>query len=459
MKKIFPLLLAGSLMLFSNSCKKESSRGCTDPAATNYNMNAEVDDSSCIYSCTLGTAQITHAYCGYENGTIKVSMSHATAPISYHWSGTLPNSDSVGGLSVGTYQVTATDVHGCSVSASYVINSVKQVVTVGASIDVATTWDSCYIYYVPSTFPGLNATLTIKAGTIVKFGAQKGMLVNAASGRLIVNGSSAAPVIFTSAKDDSYGGDTNGDGNATSAQKGDWQFITLGTSSNNSLDYCKILYAGYGTANLERALNMGDGADNSFTNSVIAHTAGGTNQTFAALDMSACPQSSVATGNTFFDNGHPVIIGISTDFDDSNVFHNPDNSGETNAANGIFVDCMHAQDQATNMTWSATEVAFVLGGWSGNSWSFDAGKILTLGSDVVIKFARYTTPGFSILLPSGDTQIGNHDGSGVQFTSYGDDSVKGDTNGDGSSTPELWGGISYPGINWYAWSNIYYAEH
>lgn len=334
----------------------------------------------------------------------------------------------------------------------------KQIVEVGSSITVATTWDSCHIYHC-SNFLGISAMLTIEAGTVVKFDAQKGMLVNAGSGTLAVNGSAANPIIFTSSKDDSYGGDTNGDGSATSPQKGDWQFITFGTSSGNSINYCKMLYAGYGTTDLERALNMGDGANNSLKNSVIAHTAGGTNQTFAALDMSACPQSSVATGNTFFDNGHPVVIGISTNFDDSNVFHNPANAAQTNAANGIFVDCVHAQDQATVMMWTATEVAFVLGGWSGNSWTFDAGKTLTLGDNVVVKFARYTTPGFSILLPDGDTQIQNHDGTDVQFTSYGDDTVKGDTNGDGSTTPELWGGISYPGINWFAWSNIYYAEH
>ncbi len=335
---------------------------------------------------------------------------------------------------------------------------IKQIVEVGSSITVATTWDSCHIYHC-ANFLGISAMLTIEAGTIVKFDAQKGMVVNAGSGMLAVNGNAAHPVIFTSSKDDAYGGDTNGDGNATAPQKGDWQFISFGSSSNNSLNYCKILYAGYATATYEQALNVGGGENNSITNSVFAHNAGGTDSKFAALNMSWCPQSSVATGNTFFDNGHPVIIGISTDFDDSNVFHNPDNSVETNAANGIFVDCVHAQDQATLMTWSVTEVAFVLGGWSGNSWSFDAGKTLILGNNVVIKFARYTTPGFSILLPDGDVQIQNYDGTDVQFTSYGDDTVKGDTNGDGSTTPELWSGISYPGINWYAWSNIYYAEH
>jgi hypothetical protein len=254
----------------------------------------------------------------------------------------------------------------------------------------------------------------------------------------------------------------NGDGNATSPHKGDWQYITFGTSSGNSVNYCKILYAGSGTTGLEQALNMGDGENNSIKNSIIAHTAGGTNQTFAALNMSACPQSCVAQNNTFFDNGHPVIIGISTDFDDSNVFHNPADATETNASNGIFVDCVDAHDQAPVMTWSETEVAFVLGGWSGNSWAMDIGKVLVLGNNVVLKFATHTpTPGFSLLLPGGEIQLQNHSGPGVVFTSFNDDSEKGDTNGDGPSagTPGYWEGIFTSGPTWFTWGNIHYAAH
>jgi PKD repeat protein len=335
-----------------------------------------------------------------------------------------------------------------------------QLVEVGNSIDVPTTWDPCHIYHC-ANFLGVNAALTIEAGTIVKFDAQKGMLVTS-PGTLTVNGTAVKPVIFTSIKDDFYGGDNNGDGAATVPQKGDWQFITFGTSSGNSLNFCKILYAGSGTVGLEQALNMGDGENNSIKNSVIAHTAGGINQTFAALNMAWCPLSCVAQNNTFFDNGHPVIIGISTNFDNSNVFHNPDNTAQTNAANGIFVDCVHSQDQAPGMTWSETEVAYVLGGWSGNSWAMDVGKVLVLGDNVVLKFATHIpTPGFSLLLPDGEIQLQNHGGPGVVFTSYNDDSEKGDTNGDGPSTGSAgyWEGIFTAGPTWFDWGNIHYAAH
>jgi hypothetical protein len=335
----------------------------------------------------------------------------------------------------------------------------KQIVEVGSSIDVATSWDSCHIYHC-ANFVGVNAALIIEEGTVVKFDALKGINVLGA-GTLTVNGSASHPVIFTSSKDDSYAGDTNGDGSATSPHKGDWQNISFGTSSGSSLNYCKILYAGSGTTDLERALNMGDGANNSITNSVIAHTAGGINQTYAALDMSACPHTCVAKGNTFFDNGHPVIIGIASDFDNSSIFHNPDNVSQTNAANGIFVNCV-AATQAVAMTWSATEVAYVFGGWSGNSWAMATGKILTLGDNVVLKFNTHTpTPGFSLLMPDGVTQLQNYNGTGVAFTSFNDDSRKGDTNGDGASTGTAgyWAGIYTSGPTWYTWTNKYFAAH
>lgn len=303
----------------------------------------------------------------------------------------------------------------------------------------------------------LYATLTIEAGTIIKFDAQAGILASSAA--LIVNGTAAHPVIFTSIKDDSYGGDNNADGSATSPQKGDWHWISFGTSSGNSLNYCKIFYAGSGSADLERALNMGDGANNSLKNSVIAHTAGGTNQSYAALDMAYCPHSCVATGNTFFDNGHPVIIGVASDFDDSNIFHNPANASETNLCNGIFVATVFTT--AADMTWSNTEVAYVFGTYGSNSWYMPTSNKLTLGDNVVVKFnTNISGHGFSLYIPVGTSQLVNYDGPGVAFTSYDDDDFKGDTNGDGFSvgTPGYWSGIETTGPVWQHWANIYYNE-
>ncbi len=89
------------------------------------------------------------------------------------------------------------------------------------------------------------------------------------------------------------------------------------------------------------------------------------------------------------------------------------------------------------------------------------GKRLVLGDNVVIKFNRYITPGFMLLMPDGNTQLQNYNGSGVAFTVYTDDSLKGDTNGDGPSigTSGYWEGLCTTGITWFNWTNIHFAAH
>ena len=104
---------------------------------------------------------------------------------------------------------------------------------------------------------GVTTTVNLPAGTIVKFktigctGANQGgrcaMTVN---GELAVQGTPSDPVIFTSFKDDSSGGDTNNDGSATTPSRTDWYALTLASSGltppaqgGYTFDYAVIKYA------------------------------------------------------------------------------------------------------------------------------------------------------------------------------------------------------------------------
>ena len=90
--------------------------------------------------------------------------------------------------------------------------------------------------------PGV--TLTIEAGSTIKFASSAGFDVN---GTLDIRGTLEEPVVLTSWRDDAAGGDTNGDGNATSPASGNWRGIWLtGVGASARLDYSDVRYADYG---------------------------------------------------------------------------------------------------------------------------------------------------------------------------------------------------------------------
>ena len=83
-------------------------------------------------------------------------------------------------------------------------------------------------------------TVTILAGTVLKFAEGVALRVR---GKLVVEGSLSAPVIFTSIKDDSHGGDTNGDGNGSVAYPGDWGGV-IANGARIEAEYAQFLFGG-----------------------------------------------------------------------------------------------------------------------------------------------------------------------------------------------------------------------
>ena len=84
-----------------------------------------------------------------------------------------------------------------------------------------------------------GATLKIPAGVVLKMGTWCSINV-LKGGRLVVSGTRAAPVVITSSMDDEFGGDTNGDGSASSPQGGDWGSIRI--QGDAEFSYARIRY-------------------------------------------------------------------------------------------------------------------------------------------------------------------------------------------------------------------------
>jgi hypothetical protein len=118
----------------------------------------------------------------------------------------------------------------------------------GGTISSNTTWTRAASPYIlnGSVNVAAGVTLTLEPGTVVKFnGSTRSLNV---SGRLLAEGTADAPILFTSAQDDApeAGGDTNGDGSATTAAPGQWYQIWI-RDGGSSFRYAEIRYGAYGS--------------------------------------------------------------------------------------------------------------------------------------------------------------------------------------------------------------------
>lgn len=114
----------------------------------------------------------------------------------------------------------------------------EEVVTptiVSSDIESDITWkqDGSPYLVTNSILVKKGATLTIEAGVIVKFEDEARLVVN---GSIDAEGTAKYPIYFTSAKDDTLGGDTNNDGDSTTPSKGDWDVVTIASENDPPLD-------------------------------------------------------------------------------------------------------------------------------------------------------------------------------------------------------------------------------
>ncbi len=286
-------------------------------------------------------------------------------------------------------------------------------------------------YLINSVSIPRDSSLTIEPGTIVKVADNRFPFI--VDGTLTIGSGGGEQVVITSIKDDAVGGDTNGDTGATLPNSGDWREIMFNPGSIGNMTNTTIRYGGSSVyqpwtggyfnfpllSNKGGVLTLTNVMLSKSSNNALEQFSGTTtitNSTISDLSRGIINYGgSLTIGNNTFSNlgDYGVSVYAATNFN---------NDGGNNGGRGMYM----AYSVEGNQTWSKDHLPYVV-----SSVSIPSGSSLTIAPGTVVKAAAGTFPfyvGGTLII--GSPSATEH----AIITSITDDTVGGDTNGDGSIT-------------------------
>ena len=345
------------------------------------------------------------------------------------------------------------------------VPNVVNAVVVSSPITTDTTWSpSDNPYIINNTFSvSENATLTIEAGTIIKASAEMAG-VPSIFGRMVVNGTLESPVYFTSIQDDSVGGDSGLDG-ATMGAPGQWRGLFFKPSSVGELNNVVIRNAGAGFFLAENVGINNDRGVLNIRNSKIYDnfaTLFDVSRGFYKSGVGIYNKGEINIDNSLIDNHSYGIFGeIGTTTITNTEIKNSTSQGivaygfdPITLLNNNFINNKKLGEieisrpfiHENNTSLDQTEKGFEMGGYVSNNTTLHSRDLPLIISRVLIEpNATLTIEEGSVLkmktAPSGNIEVqGRIEALGtkdkrITITSLRDDSLMGDTNGDGASSP------------------------
>jgi parallel beta-helix repeat protein len=267
------------------------------------------------------------------------------------------------------------------------------------------------------TIPQGNS-LTIQPGVIIKSDVYQINSTFVIKGTLSAQGTTGEPIVFTSKKDDTYGGDTNNDG-ATVPAPGDWSNIVFDQSSGNSsiLKYCIFRYGTY----YDGILTIKGSSPNVENCTFFKCERGiyviqGGNPVILNNTFESCVKTPVArdlSTQVSFENNYYISNGLNA----IGLINNTSNTPGTN-----YLLSKANLGNITNAPYSPL-----------NTITIPTGNTLTIQPGVIIKSDVYQIN--STFVINGALIALGTPTEPIIFTSPKDDLYGGDTNSDGISTP------------------------